>query len=557
MNAQYSTDIQEQFQQEEKVAILIQLENQESKPNTKGLLKEEKAFIMFDYLQEQARVTQGPLLSYLDSQNIHYQAFWVSNAIAATVTYEQYEYIKTNFNPASMGWDQAIMVSSVRESSGTRMEPEWGIQMINADLVWEMGIKGQGVVMAGQDTGYDFENSLILPRYRGYNDGVYDHNHNWHDAIREINPLHGDTLIDENTNPCGLDLDMPCDDHGHGTHTMGTMVGEDSENLIGVAPEASWIACRNMERGYGSPSTYLECYQFFLAPTDIEGNNPDPSKAPHVINNSWSCPVMEGCNLDNFHVLEEAVNNLVQAGTVVVVSAGNSGSSNCSSINTPSAIFQESFTVGATAINDSITGFSSIGPVAVDESNRMKPDVVAPGAGIRSIHLNDEFRTWSGTSMAGPHVAGAVALLIAANPNLAGDVTTIRDILTISAVKKTGDLDCWNAAADALPNHIYGHGRIDVFEAVNIALTLSNTENSFEDNTVLVRPNPAHDQVQFSCKDNILRIQITDASGQSIRTIKDIDQGIIQVPLLDYLPGIYFYELHTKTDIFTGKLVKW
>src|SRR5690606_6949367 len=192
----------------------------------------------------------------------------------------------------------------------------------------------------------------------------------------EINPFNADSI-----NPCGLDSKVPCDDNGHGTHTMGTMIGLDGPNQIGVAPEATWCACRNMERGWGTPFTYLECFEWFLAPTDLNNQNPDPTKAPHVINNSWSCPQAEGCDSSNWMLLDMAVMNLRLAGTVVVVSAGNSGSG-CGSVSTPAAMFEGSFSVGATRENDTIAGFSSRGPVFVDGSLRLKPNVAAPGVSV-------------------------------------------------------------------------------------------------------------------------------------------------------------------------------
>ena len=174
---------------------------------------------------------------------------------------------------------------------------------------------------------------------------------------------------------------------------MGTMVGGNDTLKIGVAPDAKWIACRNMYRGYGSPVTYTECYEWFLAPTDINGQNPDHARSPHVINNSWGCPPNEGCNLDNFFMMETVINNLTAAGTVVVVSAGNDGSS-CGTISNPSAIFENSFAVGASREDDTKAGFSSIGTVLVDSSYRIKPDVVAPGVNVLSIDHQGGFNSW-------------------------------------------------------------------------------------------------------------------------------------------------------------------
>ena len=163
---------------------------------------------------------------------------------------------------------------------------EWNIIKVKAPDVWAMGFTGQGVVIGGQDTGYQWDHPALINQYRGWNGTSADHDYNWHDAIHE----------DAGGNPCGYNSPFPCDDYGHGTHTMGTMVGDDGgANQIGMAPGARWIGCRNMDNGVGSPATYAECYQWFVAPTALDGSEPRPDLAPDVINNSWGCPPSEGC----------------------------------------------------------------------------------------------------------------------------------------------------------------------------------------------------------------------------------------------------------------------
>jgi subtilisin family serine protease len=212
-----------------------------------------------------------------------------------------------------------------------------------------------------------------------------------------------------------------------------------------------------MDEGDGTPTTYSECFQWFIAPTDVAGQNPDPSKAPHVINNSWGCPDFEGCTDPD--ILKTVVENTRAAGIVVVVSAGNSGSS-CSSVETPAAIYEASLSVGATDINDNIAGFSSRGPVTVDGSNRLKPNVSAPGVSVRSSFPGGAYGTISGTSMAGPHVAGQVALLIAAQPQLAGEVATLEACIEETAVPRTTAQSCGSVPGSEIPNNTYGFGRI-------------------------------------------------------------------------------------------------
>ena len=343
----------------------------------------------------------------------------------------------------------------------------FSFNQVNAQLpdeVWDLGYSGEGVVIGGQDTGYDWDHEALIDKYRGWDGSSADHNYHWHDAIHAIDDSNS------GTNPCGLDSPEPCDDHYHGTHTMGTMVGSAGSTEIGVAPDAKWIGCRNMERGDGTPATYLECFEWFLAPTDLNDQNPDASMAPHVINNSWSCPPSEGCDSSyDFTIMETAITNLQSAGVVVVVSAGNGGSG-CSSIGDPPAFYPSSFSVGATNSNDNIASFSSRGPTANYGSPVLKPNVSAPGVSVYSSEPDDTYGTHSGTSMAGPHVAGLVALLISAEPALEGDVTQIENIIEQTALNLTSSQTCGGVDGTEIPNNTYGHGRIDALAAVNFAL---------------------------------------------------------------------------------------
>jgi subtilisin family serine protease len=553
-------DILAQVQNGESTDFLILLQDENEFALTQGWNKDAKATYVYDQLRQRANTTQANVAALLNAQNAEYKAFFIVNMIYTNgnadllqAVAEMPEVLKIQSNPVAK-----VPALARTENAGSR-EATWGVQMINADDVWAMGYTGEGVVIGGQDTGYEWEHPALKEKYRGWDGTTADHNYNWHDAIHEMNPLN-----DDDDNPCGYDSPFPCDDNNHGTHTMGTMIGtdEEGENEIGVAPGSSWIACRNMERGWGQLTTYVECFEWFLAPTDIAGENPDPTKAPHVIANSWGCPEVEGCNPDNFSVMETALNNLRAAGTVVVVSAGNSGGQGCGSVTNPAAIFEGAFSIGATNNEDAIAGFSSRGPVTVDGSNRRKPDVSAPGVGVLSSIRGGGYQSFSGTSMAGPHVAGAVALIISANPELAGDVDAIENILEQTAVGKTTDEDCGDIDGEDVPNNTYGYGRIDVLAAVEMALemTVSDTDNPALANALEVAPNPFTSAINFSFEQNLgaATLEIYSVSGQLIRSDKlTISAGdTYSFDLNGTVSGVYFYAVRYAEGTIEGKVIK-
>jgi serine protease AprX len=418
--------------------------------------KAEKGAYVYEQLTAVANRTQPPLIQSLETANATFQPYWIANMVWVRGDLALVESLAQRPDVAHIYANPTVRGAEPQpitlEEAKSLLAIEWNIDKINAPDVWAAGFTGQTIVIGGQDTGYDWDHPALINQYRGWNGSSADHNYNWHDAIH----VGGSS--------CGADSPVPCDDNGHGTHTMGTMVGDDGGvNQIGVAPGAQWIGCRNMNAGDGTPATYTECYQWFIAPTNLNNQNPDPGKAPHVINNSWGCPASEGCTDPN--VLLTVVENVRAAGIVTVHSAGNSGASGCSTVNTPSATYDASFTVGSTTSTDAISSFSSRGPVLVDGSGRLKPDISAPGSSIRSSVPGTSYGFSSGTSMAGPHVAGMVALLLSVNPDLAGQVDEIEAIITSTAVPLTSAQTCGGVSGAQIPNNTFGWGRIDAWAA--------------------------------------------------------------------------------------------
>jgi subtilisin family serine protease len=231
-----------------------------------------------------------------------------------------------------------------------------------------------------------------------------------------------------------------------------------------MAPGAKWIACRNMDQGVGTPARYIECMEFFLAPYPVGGNpnQGDPTKAPDITINSWGCPTSEGCSVNT---LQSAVEAQAAAGIMMVVAAGNSGSS-CSTVTDPPSFYAASYTAGALNTGtDTIAFFSSRGPATVDGSGRIKPDITAPGTSTRSAsNSSDNAYTFAdGTSMATPHIAGAMALLWSAIPSLQNQIDPSRAALNNAAVHITSTL----CGAAGPPNNVYGWGRVDILAAVS------------------------------------------------------------------------------------------
>jgi len=312
---------------------------------------------------------------------------------------------------------------------------EWNVAKVRAPEVWtNLGVTGQGVVVANIDTGVYYPHPALQRNYRGYNNGTADHNYNWFD-------------------PTNTYRNAPNDGHGHGTHTMGSIVGADQSgaNQIGVAPGAQWIAVKAFDdEGDTTDAILHAAFQWILAPTDLNGQNPDPARAPDIVSNSW------GDTNSSDQTFWQDVLALRAAGIMALFAGGNAGPG-AGTADSPGS-YPHAFAVGATNSSDVIGSFSGRGPSPWGE---IKPNVSAPGVSIRSavppvIDSSMYQGGWNGTSMATPHGAGVVALLWQAQPNLT--VTATEHVLTSTAAPLP------NAAAS--PNNDYGWGRVDAFQAV-------------------------------------------------------------------------------------------
>jgi serine protease AprX len=423
--------------------------------------KNEKGRFVHDALWNKSQMTQRAILQWLREHGIEHRSFYIVNAILVKGTREIAEALARRPDVARIEGNPQIQnvipqpVSAVETTSQPKVPAtvEPGINYTHAPDVWALGFRGQGITVAGADTGQRWTHNALKPHYRGWDGQNANHDYNWHDSIH-----------DGVGNPCGNDSPEPCDDNGHGTHTIGTVVGDDGAgNQIGMAPGAKWIGCRNMDQGNGTPARYIECMEFFLAPYPVNGNpnQGDPLKAPDITSNSWVCPPSEGCSANT---LQAAVEAQAAAGIMMVAGAGNDGP-DCSTVFYPPALYEASYTVGAlNTSTDIIASFSSRGPVTIDGSNRIKPDITAPGTNTRSSYntADNAYASLSGTSMATPHIAGAMALLWCARPDLRHDIAGSRTVLDNAAHFISSTL-CGDPGP---PNNVYGWGRVDISAAV-------------------------------------------------------------------------------------------
>jgi serine protease AprX len=430
---------------------------------------EERRRFVFQALRAQAEISQRPLVERLRRSGTRYRAFYLVNMLEVEADRSLVEELARRTDLSSLAANlPAALARQPRVEEAERLAPssasavEPNIVKVGAPVVWARGFTGQGVVVGVADTGFTWDHPALKPHYRGFDGVSVSHDYNWHDAVHDA----------ASENRCGSDSPSPCDDDddapGHGTATSGFIVGDDDgDSKIGVAPGARLIGCRNMDRGDGTPSRYAECFEFFLAPTDLNGQKPQPDLGAHVINNSWGCFVSEGCTDPN--ILKAVVENTRAAGISVVAAAGNYGQQGCGSVIDPPAIYEAAISVGATMLGDEILGYSSRGPVTVDGSGRLKPDLVAPGGGRTAVWPSG-YGSIGGTSAAAPHVAGAVALVWSAAPWLAGQVPETEELLRSTAVHLTSDQSCGGIPGSSIPNPVFGWGRVDVAAAVSVAL---------------------------------------------------------------------------------------
>lgn len=364
--------------------------------------REARVAAVYRRLVEHADATQADLRRELDRWNVSYQPYYLVNGIMVdggpvvrTLLAQRDDVDRVLLDPVLRPLPERIPIEHGNLTSPG--DDHWNITMVGAPQAWARGVTGAGIVVGSSDSGVDGTHPALAGTFRGGPDSWFD-------------PWNGTST--------------PTDRNGHGTHTLATAVGHEG---VGVAPGAQWVGCVNLARNLGSPSHYLDCLQFMLAPFP-QGGNPftdgRPGRAPHVLTNSWGCPVVEGCDPQS---LRPAIDALAAAGIAVVVAAGNSGP-RCGSIQDPPSPYASAITVAAVTSTRTVADFSSRG-----DGDSGKPDIAAPGQEVVSAMPGGTYAAQSGTSMATPHVAGLIALLWSQEPALVGDLAGTRARLADAA----------------------------------------------------------------------------------------------------------------------------
>lgn len=310
---------------------------------------------------------------------------------------------------------------------------EWGVSNIHADDAWALGFEGQGIVAGIIDTGARYTHEALAENWRK--------EHGWFD------PYNG--------------IENPNDLVGHGSHVAGSIAGS-SESGVGVAPKANFISCKGCSTSSCTEEALVGCGEWMVCPTLPDGSAADCEMAPALVSNSWG-----GGQGDPFY---NGVIDAWQAGGIIPVFAMGNAGPLCTTANSPGDQ-PNVIGVGSTTASNGCSSFSSKGPTI---SGEMKPDICAPGTDIRSsYHLGDaSYYIMSGTSMATPHISGAVCLMLSANPELTYE--EVYEILTSTADK---NLETTTVACDdtsVWPNEAYGYGKVDCMKIVEAAIKLKH-----------------------------------------------------------------------------------
>ena len=230
--------------------------------------------VVYSTLVDHANASQADLRQSLDRFGVSYTPYYLVNAVEVDGGLLARLLLATRSDVDRILPSPRLRPLPEAPAAGTgeaTLPPDhdWNLTGIGADRVWnEFGARGAGIVIGESDSGVQADHPELADSYRGRASGS---DYNWFDPW--------------SNSP------EPIDYGGHGTHTTATVLG----NTVGVAPDAEWFACANLQRNLGNPALYLDCLQFMLAPFPLGGDpfsDGDATRSAHVLNNSWGCPTV-------------------------------------------------------------------------------------------------------------------------------------------------------------------------------------------------------------------------------------------------------------------------
>jgi len=490
----------------------VDLEALQSEMDARQANRLQRHYEVITRCQEIAAETQPQLLAELnaaegDAMVRDIRPFWISNSIALTIKPAFLDTLKNHPDIASVYFDpplELIEPVDVKADSREGKGVENGITDSRAPELWAMGVDGAGALACDQDTGADGNHAAFADRWRGLDPGV-DPSHAWFD------PVYNQTF--------------PTDSGSHGTHTLGTILGDDGAgNQVGMAPGAKWIGAKTIDVPGGN--IYSDAVAAFEWMADPDGNPATIDDVPDACNNSWGIPYSH-CESDFWAAIDTAE----AAGVIVVFAAGNEGPG-AETLRSPgdrAATDYNVFSVcalnqdGATAAD-----FSARGPSACDHTS-FKPEVSAIGVDVRSSIPGGSYSTMSGTSMATPHVVGAVCLLRSAFPEATVEQVKAALYLTAVDLGATGE------------DNTFGMGKIDLVEAY--FWLLAHMVNS--DGKIFISQSR-----DYSCDDVlIINVMDEDLTGATVNiTVASTTEPAGETLTLDLTDTAGVYEGTIATD---------